>query len=153
MQHWIKWILGITSLLLLGVGTYFLVSSEKEAAVFEQMNQGEEEDLEEETSTLESPDLASPTTLPFIEVLPSDCNNECTAFQTSPDQYAYCRSVCGLSADPLRPTPQPTDPKLQKDIERKNEAIKESDLSKCEAITDTSLRKSCQARVTEDLLE
>lgn len=153
MHHWIKWILGIVAgLLLFGLAFVFFFSHRENTAVFEQA------DTLSETSpsvqSTQTPD--SPTTSPesFVEILPEDCNKECSTFQTSPDQYNYCRNVCGFStSDSPVPITPPKDTKLRQDIEQKDTAIKEGNLSGCEAITDSNLRKACQVRVTEDLLD
>lgn len=143
--------LTLISCLTLG-GIIFLTLQQEGGTVFEQKNQenkleSTKEDPSEETVT---PTSTSPS---FVEILPIDCTNECTAFETSPDQYVYCQNVCGLSPDPATSAPTLTDPNLSKDIEQKDTAIKEGNLSGCDAITDKSLRKACQVRVTEDLLE
>ncbi len=145
-----KLFLAISILVLLGGSTYFFLVNKPEAAVFEQ----EDNLFEEEPSTSSVPSPEDATTH-FAEILPEDCTNECSTFQSSPDQYVYCRSVCGLPLTSLENSSpvQPTDSSLEKDLQQKNTAIKENDLSKCEAIKDTQLKKSCQVRVTEDLLE
>ena len=143
--------LTLISCLTLG-GIIFLTLQQEGGTVFEQKNQenkleSTKEDPSEETIT---PTSASPS---FVEILPIDCTNECAAFETSPDQYVYCQNVCGLSPDPATSTPTLTDPNLSKDLEQKDTAIKEGNLSGCDTITDSTLRKTCQVRVTEDLLE
>lgn len=135
----------------LGVSVYWLFFKQGEVTVFEREDELSEAPLEE--TSLPPNASEAPATSTFLEILPADCQNECISFQTVPDQYVYCQNVCGLSADPATPTPKPTDPNLSQNIERKNAAIKESNLSKCGEITDANLRKACEVRVTEDLLE
>lgn len=148
---WTKLLLIGLGLTILGFGAYLFFAPNQAATVFESEEKEEElSELTEDSSPVLPETSSSP---PLIEILKEDCDQECANFRESADQYTYCRSICGLSAEPLSPTPQPTDPNLSKDIERKHEAIKESNLSKCETIADPSLRKSCQTRVTEDLLE
>lgn len=145
------WLVLIGFLTLGGV-TYFLLSQREGGIIFEQNNQGNEiESVEEEFSK----ETTTPALLPqsLVEILPTDCANECAAFQASPDQYVYCQNVCGLSPNPSASTPKLTDQKLSQDIDKKEAAIKEGNLSGCDAITDSTLRKTCQVRVTEDLLE
>lgn len=145
-----KLFLAISVLTLLGGSVYFFLMNKPEAAVFEQEENLLEEDFSE--STILPSEEATPR---FTEVLSEDCMKECSTFQSLPDQYVYCRSVCGLPLTALENSSpvQPADSNLEKDLQQKNTAIKESDLSKCEAIKDTQLKKSCQVRVTEDLLE
>lgn len=87
----------------------------------------------------------------FIEILPSDCANECTAFTHESEKFRYCQSVCGFSPAETG-TSTKTNP-YQKSIEQRDAAIKNKDLSACSDISDTNLRKSCEVRVTEDMLE
>lgn len=151
MPDGIKWILGITSLLLVGVGMYWFLSQEPAVIFMERVNESAIE-MPEIINHPQASSEASPTPA-FIEIQLRDCTNECSTFQHSPDQYVYCQNICGLSPDPTLPAPQPNDSILSKDIQQKNMAIKESDLVGCEAITEAALRKTCQVRVTEDLLE
>lgn len=97
---------------------------------------------------------ASGATIPQT-ALPFDCSDECLSLKQDADRYTYCRSVCGFSlTDPTSGTAvKPTNPSLEQDIERKDTAIKNRDLAACESITDEQIKKSCQIRVTEDLLE
>lgn len=88
--------------------------------------------------------------------VPTDCSNECVAFPKSSDQYAYCRSVCGLSPveSEMPVVPQsPTNPSLERMIQQKETAVQKSDLALCQTIADENLRTACVVRVTEDLLE
>lgn len=87
----------------------------------------------------------------FLEILPSDCQNECTSFVSEPDKERYCRNVCGLATETPGDDSDSTVP-YQESIERKDAAIKNQDLGACSEIKDTNLRKSCEVRVTEDLL-
>lgn len=88
--------------------------------------------------------------------VPTDCSNECALFPEQSDQYAYCRSVCGLSPiDPEKPeaSRSPVDPSLEAMIRQKDEAIRLRDITLCQKIADSNLRTACEVRVTEDLLE
>lgn len=88
----------------------------------------------------------------FLEILPSDCQNECSVFSSQPDKERYCRNVCGLTTDaPDSGSASPAP--YQESIEQKDAAIKNRDLGACSEIKDVNLRKSCEVRVTEDLLE
>lgn len=141
-------------LLLLAAGVYFLVIRESEQTVFEQIP-----DTEEAHPGLAPPQTTLPTdktSLPTpLEIMPEDCTKECAPFPVNSDPYIYCRSVCGLplSSPDTSTETKATDPALSKAIQQKDEAIKNRDLSQCNEITDANLRKACQVRVTEDLLE
>ena len=137
-------------LMVLGVGMYGWLRPEKEATVFEQKEGSEEE--AGKTTSVPNTQVPPPASTTYVEILPKDCANECRAFQPSPDQYAYCQSVCGLSPDPATPAPKPSDPNLSQNLERKNEAIRASNLNKCGEMNDTDLRNASEVRVIEILL-
>lgn len=139
--------------ILLSAGVYFVFIHQPDQTVFEQSSETSEADPKTLTPQTSLPTNQTPST--FLEVLPTDCSQECTNFALTTDQYAYCRSVCGLPLTPPDETTEvkTTDPALSKAIQQKDEAIKNQDLSQCNNITDTNLRKACQVRITEDLLE
>lgn len=85
---------------------------------------------------------------------PIDCRNECTDFEGDTERHDYCRTVCGLSIEEgTLQTPVSGDPTLSEDYRLRDAAIKNRSLGTCGEISDTNLRKSCEVRVTEDLLE
>lgn len=85
---------------------------------------------------------------------PIDCRNECVDFQGDAERHDYCRTVCGFSLEEgvLR-APISGNPTLSEDYNLRDAAIREHSLQKCSLIQDANLRKSCEVRVTEDLLE
>lgn len=151
-----KYLLVLALMTSLAVMFYTVYPSNKapSAPTSDQENAAQRQDaatpLTREASAADASDAAA------IQSAPSfDCSDECIAFKQDLNRYTYCRSVCGLSlteAESLVPV-QPTDPELKQDLARKDQAVKEHNLAGCEEITDESLRKSCQVRVTEDLLE
>lgn len=88
----------------------------------------------------------------FLEILPGDCTNECGSFTENTYERQYCQSVCGLTVAGSGISETSAAP-YQESLERRESAIKNQDLGACAEITDTNLRKSCEVRVTEDLLE
>ncbi len=83
-----------------------------------------------------------------------DCSNECASFKDDAEKYTYCRTVCGFTTENGVPiAPAPTGSPLADDYALRDAAIRERDIRKCSLIQDSTLRKTCQVRVTEDLLE
>lgn len=153
MRRLALWLILISFLALGGIVYFFLLQKEG-GIIFEQNSPTSDTfDTQSIDNSFQTPTSQTPLPTTFVEILPADCTNECTTFQASPDQYVYCQNVCGLSPDPSASTPKLTDPKLSQDIDKKEAAIKEGNLSGCDTITDSTLRKTCQVRVTEDLLE
>lgn len=99
-------------------------------------------------SSLEDPPLY------FLELLPDDCPTECERYLEKPEALGYCRSVCGLTGGEEAPSPASlVTESVQSDLELKKEAEEKLDLSLCAKIRDAALRKACEVRVTEDVLE
>lgn len=150
------------SLLLLGGGIFWYmlrpaavvaplteVPPEEAALPFageEELTQAEEEEAYPAGEAL--PEEAAPTV--YIDVTAADCENECEAFVANGDRLAYCQSVCGLAGP--RGAACDTETGIGRDICLKEKAIREQDLEGCAGIHDETLRKKCQARVTEDFL-
>lgn len=91
----------------------------------------------------------------FFDITSEDCQSECVNLAEKSDTYTYCRNFCGLSFEPSpigesKTTGQST---LNEAYTLKEEAIQKKDLSLCADIRDANIRKSCEVRVTEDLLE
>jgi capsular polysaccharide biosynthesis protein len=89
-----------------------------------------------------------------LTILPSDCDNECSKFQKK-EELEYCQQVCGISVNTENNTP--SDCKiasgLQKDYCLKNLAIKNEDFKLCDQINDSGIKKACNNRITEDIIE
>lgn len=156
-KGWISGAVILGALILIG-GFLFWPESEhvwsigqEEEATFD-----EDEEIVGDVPDLLPEDRAAALTPPpiFVEITPQDCADECEYFVSKPEQLAYCRSSCGLSG-----TETTTGPKecgsmvgVEKDMCFKDRAVDEHDLSLCERIIDQGLKKTCQNRVTEDLL-
>lgn len=90
----------------------------------------------------------------FVDVTEEECTQECASFVKSEEQYYYCRNVCGFSLDSEALLSAPdAHSSLSAQYQLKEEAIKEKNLGTCADIEDANLRKSCEVRITEDLLE
>lgn len=154
----------IAALLLIATGAalWLFMRHAPQSQVFEQSSgtseasslEWEEDEIEESADPIAPPEDITPIA-PTVEILPSDCAQECGDFSSQADRYAYCRSVCGLTlTDPESgTTASPVNPELSRDIERRDAAIRAGDLGACDQIGDEQLKQSCQVRVTEDLLE
>lgn len=94
------------------------------------------------------PEEAAPTV--YVDVTVADCDSECEAFAGQPERLAYCQSVCGLA--PASSASCDAEAGISRDICLKEKAVREQNLEGCAGIHDETLRKKCQARVTEDFL-
>lgn len=89
-----------------------------------------------------------------ISVNPPDCDNECSNFKKD-DELEYCKEVCGLSALEKTEKPDGCENKsgIQKDYCLKDLGIEKKDFKICEQISDSGIKKTCQNRITEDIME
>jgi hypothetical protein len=109
-----------------------------------------------------------------ITIGPSDCDNECSKFKKEAE-LEYCRQVCGIETyydysesddegqdessdengnDSNDSSGDCDDEKgLEKDYCLKDNAIDEGNFRMCDLISDAGIKKTCQNRITEDLLE
>lgn len=99
-----------------------------------------------------------------ISVTQSDCNNECSRFRDD-NELEYCERICGISdlydygdeeeADENSEESPDCSKKegIKKDYCLKDLAAEESDFKLCEQIIDTAIKKACNNRVLEDLME
>ncbi len=132
------------------------VAKQNSESIDEETEVSEEKENEEGGETVEeypNPPQVSPQVPVFIEVTQGDCQNECQAFSGNEEKLGYCRSYCGFSAREGEVSPmQPCDEKssVERDSCIKDEAVREKNIERCEDIHDQNLKKSCQARVTEE---
>jgi hypothetical protein len=89
-------------------------------------------------------------TLPNISA--KDCDNECQNFKNNAKNLTYCQEVCGFSlvkndSDCVSKT------NLEKDYCLKNLGIAKKDFKICDQIQDAGIKKTCQNRITEDIIE
>jgi hypothetical protein len=129
-------ILSILLLIITLVGAYFFWQHQKKNA------QPAEEPQTQEEQT-------------FLDIAPqTDCTNDCQEYQSDQEKYNYCRSVCGFTVeDGVVKLPTSNDPVLSQDYQTKEAAISEKNIEKCGEIKDGNIKKTCQARVTEDMLD
>lgn len=80
-----------------------------------------------------------------------DCNNEC-ATMDSADKKTYCKQVCGLT-DTISAETCDDLSGLDKDYCLRDKAIEEKGLQKCAEIQDSGIKKQCQNRISEDLID
>jgi len=91
---------------------------------------------------------------PFVSVTQKDCENKCENF-TDKDDLKYCRETCGLAEkkSPEKVSDCADLEGLEIDYCWKDFAISEKDLKICGRISDAGIKKTCQNRVTEDLVD
>jgi len=80
-----------------------------------------------------------------------DCADECVIIEDT-DKQIYCKQVCGLttteqdeSCDKLNG--------LAKDYCLRDEAVVNKELSECNKITDSGVKKQCINRINEDFID
>lgn len=106
----------------------------------------EENSEEEEAAKLEDE---------FLQITPSDCDNKCKGFEETEDEE-YCRQRCGLAE---KAAPASDDnacarlEDLQRDYCLKDLAVNKDDPKMCADIEDGGIRKTCQNRFIEDMLD
>lgn len=111
-----------------------------------------------------SPDFSASNSIPVEPAIePSDCDNECSRF-TSQSDLNYCRQICNI---PLSNQPdsnqnsvsQPASGDCQsktgldKDYCLRDQAIANKNFDDCDQIADAGIKKTCQDRITQDILE
>jgi hypothetical protein len=86
----------------------------------------------------------------FLEITKEDCDSECSDFNNSQDKK-YCQQVCGLTT-----THQINNCENKEELERdycwKDLALNKKDFELCQKISDTGIKKTCQNRITEEIL-
>lgn len=88
----------------------------------------------------------------FLQVLPEDCKNGCKNFQ-DPDDITYCKQTCGLIAPKKGATNCDALIDLEKDYCLKDLAISKTDTKICDQIEDSGIKKTCQNRIVEDIVD
>lgn len=98
---------------------------------------------------------------PAIE--PADCDNGCSRF-TNQSDLNYCQQICnipspGQSGSNQNAASQPASGDCQnqigldKDYCLRDLGISKKDFSICDQISDAGVKKACQDRITQDILE
>lgn len=163
-----KLIITITILAILAAVSYFVYPIVKERYFTEESEQETENGIDikikpgEIPSEQTQPDTESKQPAEEKEdaelqevprISDSDCENECENYQDNSEKLLYCREVCGLKK-PKAPADSCDDKNgLEKDYCLKDKAIGEQDFEICEKIGDAAIKKTCQNRIAEELLD
>lgn len=127
---------------------------EKETGIEIKIKPGEISDEEKQAETKNgqpAEEDAEPAEIPKIS--DSDCDNECENYKDNEENLLYCQEVCGLKK-PKAPAGSCDDKSgLEKDYCLKDKAIGEQNFEICENISDAAIKKTCQNRIAEELLE
>jgi len=81
-----------------------------------------------------------------------DCLDGCVRF-TNEKEKIYCNQVCGLAPASEQQGECKEESGLKRDYCFKDEAIKTKSFLACKKISDVNIRKTCENRVTEDLMD
>jgi len=90
----------------------------------------------------------------FLHITPAVCDSQCKPFADNNKDLQYCQEVCGLA--PLSIPKNGTCDNLkalEKDYCLKNLAVSKKNMPICDQIQDSGIKKTCQNRITEDLLQ
>ncbi len=87
------------------------------------------------------------------EISESDCENECETYQDNSEKLLYCQEVCGLKKSKVPADFCDGKTGSEKDYCWKDKAVGAQDFEICEKISDARIKKTCQNRIAEELLE
>lgn len=87
----------------------------------------------------------------FLEITKNDCDNKCENFKSDANELEYCREICGIATKKAAGSCGDLEG-LEEDYCLKELAISKRDFKICEQIGDLGIKKSCQNRVTEEIL-
>ncbi|HWQ59938.1 MAG TPA: hypothetical protein VN420_02215 [Candidatus Fimivivens sp.] len=82
------------------------------------------------------------------------CQSACKAYANDLSLLEYCQQVCGLA--PIKTVTSSDCSKksgIQKDYCYKDLAMTRQDISVCDKIKDTNIKKTCSTRITQDIIE
>jgi len=126
------------------------------AAQFDQQNTGIQSQQSSNTTQDSSHDTSpNPGTHgnSLTTIKPYQCDDKCVSFADDKKFLKYCQEVCGLSPIPIEKNAQcDIQNDLEKDYCLKNLGVNKKDLTVCEKIQDSGIKKTCKNRITEDLL-
>ena len=112
----------------------------------------ENDDTHEEASVDEGNNEPIEKEKSYVEIDSKDCETKCSDFKNNVADFKYCQEYCGLAS-----FQQPDDcidqEGLEKDYCWKNEAVSKKDYKTCLKINDEGIRKTCQNRISEDILD
>ena len=112
----------------------------------EDTNMDDSADIEEPEGALStSPEDAA------YSITQTDCKNECDDYDG--DKKEYCKNICGFTGS--EPEEKDCDDLsgLQKDYCIRDKAVKDADIDQCESISDSGIRKQCNNRITEEMID
>lgn len=161
-----KLIVIIIILAILGAVSYFVypivkeryfteeAGQETEAGIEIKIKPGEISEEEEQADAVSDQPVEEEVELQEIpNISDGDCDNECENYKDSGEKLLYCQEVCGLKK-PKAPADSCDDKSgLEKDYCLKDKAINEQDFEICEKISDATIKKTCQNRIAEELLD
>lgn len=130
--------------------------SEKETGIDIKIKPGETPGEEARTDTASGQPAEEKEDAELQEVpkiTDEDCENECEAYQDNGENLLYCREVCGLKKSKAPADSCDNETGLEKDYCLKDKAIGEQNFEICEKISDAAIKKTCQNRIAEELLE
>ena len=86
-------------------------------------------------------------------VTASECENECANWNDDEEDFEICQEICGFRDDNDSDGDCEGTEDTEADICFRRKAIDEKDSFLCEKIEDGSLRKNCEDRVLEEILD
>ena len=90
----------------------------------------------------------------LLDITKKDCADNCANFKKDKKNLQYCQQRCGLSPKTTTTSSGCDSLKdLEKDYCWKDLAISKTDLTICEKISDDGIKKTCQNRIAEDILD
>jgi hypothetical protein len=98
------------------------------------------------------------TTVPakdsYLSITSADCDSQCEFFKDNQQSLEYCNQVCGLTSQTEATKKDCNElSNIEKDYCIKDEAVSKKDLALCDKIKDSNIKKTCQDRITEDIIE
>jgi hypothetical protein len=115
----------------------------------------ENQDASSQVSAQESADAQKATTEgAHLYVTSKDCDKNCDKWKDNVDDLRYCQEVCGIIPATQKESKDECAnlDGLEKDYCLRDVAVSKTDISVCEEIKDTRVKKVCKNRVVEDLL-
>ncbi|HRZ95251.1 MAG TPA: hypothetical protein P5262_01645 [Candidatus Moranbacteria bacterium] len=121
--------------------------------------QNSEEAENNEKQNSDSENNGQETVAPKVEFAPKDCDNNCSRFKKDSEKE-YCQEICGTKTffedaeeEGGSSGDCASEKGVQKDYCLKDIAVGNKDYKTCNEIKDANIKKSCQNRITEDILE
>lgn len=111
----------------------------------------EEEDIDSTEDDTDE-EIIIPEEESFLEITNKNCENKCADFASDAEKFKYCKQSCGLSPIDKKANSCEAKTGLEKDYCFKDSAVSQKDLKICEQIEDAGIKKTCQNRITEDIL-